>query len=50
MEKLRSLMGIKDQVRLGVKNDLKKLKELGVQNLVVFSGKSKGRSMLLLVN
>lgn len=39
---LRSLMGIKDQVRLGVKNDLKKLKELGVQNLVVLSGDNQG--------
>ncbi|GEK91150.1 heavy metal translocating P-type ATPase [Alkalibacterium kapii] len=36
------LMGIRDQVRQGVKQDLLKLKELGVKNLVVLSGDNQG--------
>jgi len=39
---LRVLMGIRDQVRPGVKHDLKKLKDLGVKNLVVLSGDNQG--------
>lgn len=39
---LKALIGIRDQVRLGVKEDLKKLKDLGVKNLVVLSGDNQG--------
>lgn len=39
---LKALMGIRDQVRPGVKEDLKKLKDLGVKNLVVLSGDNQG--------
>lgn len=39
---LKVLMGIRDQIRLGVKEDLQKLKELGVKNLVVLSGDNQG--------
>lgn len=35
---LKILMGVRDQIRPGVKEDLKKLKDLGVKNLVVLSG------------
>lgn len=35
---LKVLMGIRDQIRPGVKEVLKKLKKLGVKNLVVLSG------------
>lgn len=35
---LQLLLGIRDQVRPGVKTDLQKLKQLGVKNLVVLSG------------
>lgn len=35
---LKVLMGVRDQIRPGVKEDLKKLKDLGVKNLVVLSG------------
>ncbi len=35
---LKALMGIRDQVRPGVKEDLAKIKKLGVKNLVVLSG------------
>lgn len=35
---LKALMGIRDQIRPGVKEDLQKLKRLGVKNLVVLSG------------
>src|SRR5690625_1501329 len=40
--KLEVLMGIRDQVRKGVKDDLQKLKDLGVKNLVVLSGDNQG--------
>lgn len=40
--KLQALLGIRDQIRPGVKKDLQKLKELGVQNLVVLSGDNQG--------
>src|SRR5699024_2780123 len=39
---LKALMGIRDQIRPGVKDDLKKLKKLGVKNLVVLSGDNQG--------
>ncbi|WP_033827376.1 heavy metal translocating P-type ATPase [Bacillus andreraoultii] len=39
---LKVLMGIRDQVRPGVKKDLQKLKALGVKNLVVLSGDNQG--------
>lgn len=39
---LKALLGIRDQIRPGVKNDLKKLKKLGVKNLVVLSGDNQG--------
>jgi len=39
---LKVLMGIRDQVRSGVKQDLQNLKELGVKNLVVLSGDNQG--------
>ncbi|HHX13069.1 MAG TPA: HAD-IC family P-type ATPase, partial [Clostridiales bacterium] len=39
---LKVLMGIRDQIRPGVKNDLQKLKKLGVKNLVVLSGDNQG--------
>lgn len=35
---LKMLMGIRDQIRPGVKENLQKLKKLGVKNLVVLSG------------
>lgn len=39
---LEILMGIRDQIRPGVKNDLAKLKTLGVKKLVVLSGDNQG--------
>ncbi len=39
---LKVLMGIRDQIRPGVKEDLQKLKRLGVKNLVVLSGDNQG--------
>lgn len=39
---LRMLMGIRDQIRPGVKEDLRRLKELGVKHLVVLSGDNQG--------
>jgi Cd2+/Zn2+-exporting ATPase len=39
---LKVLMGIKDQIRPGVKEDLKALKKLGVNNLVMLSGDNQG--------
>lgn len=39
---LNVLMGIRDQIRPGVKQDLQKLKKLGVKNLVVLSGDNQG--------
>lgn len=39
---LKVLMGIRDQIREGVKEDLQKLKKLGVKNLVVLSGDNQG--------
>lgn len=39
---LKVLMGIRDQIRPGVKQDLQRLKKLGVKNLVVASGDNQG--------
>jgi Cd2+/Zn2+-exporting ATPase len=39
---LKVLMGIKDQIRPRVKEDLQKLKKLGVKNLVMVSGDNQG--------
>lgn len=39
---LKALLGIRDQIRPGVKSDLKRLKKLGVKNLVVLSGDNQG--------
>lgn len=39
---VKVLMGIRDQIRPGVKADLQKLKRLGVKNLVVLSGDNQG--------
>ncbi|MGE4271472.1 MAG: heavy metal translocating P-type ATPase [Desulfitobacterium sp.] len=39
---LKALMGIRDRIRPGVKEDLQKLKKLGVKNLVVLSGDNQG--------
>ena len=39
---LVSLMGIRDQIRPGVKEGLQKLKALGVKNLIVLSGDNQG--------
>ncbi|NLC05417.1 MAG: heavy metal translocating P-type ATPase [Erysipelothrix sp.] len=36
--KVRALFGIKDQIRPHIKEDLEKIKKLGVKNLVVLSG------------
>ncbi|WP_028274795.1 heavy metal translocating P-type ATPase [Atopococcus tabaci] len=39
---LKILMGIRDQIRPGVKQDLQELKNLGVKDLVVLSGDNQG--------
>ena len=39
---LRVLMGVRDQIRPGVKEDLLKLKKLGVKNIVMLSGDNQG--------
>src|SRR5699024_508160 len=39
---LKALMGIRDQIRPGVKDDLQALKKLGVKNLIVLSGDNQG--------
>ncbi|MBA2133676.1 heavy metal translocating P-type ATPase [Capillibacterium thermochitinicola] len=39
---LKVLMGVRDQIRPGVKGDLRKLKKLGVKNLVMLSGDNQG--------
>lgn len=40
--KLEILMGVRDQIRPGVKEHLLKLKKLGVKNLVMLSGDNQG--------
>src|SRR5690625_5013625 len=39
---LKILMGIRDQVRSGIKEELQNMKKLGVENLVVLSGDNQG--------
>ncbi|MBA5729234.1 heavy metal translocating P-type ATPase [Aerococcaceae bacterium INB8] len=39
---VKSVMGIRDQIRPGVKQDLQKLKDFGVKNLVMLSGDNQG--------
>ena len=39
---LRILMGIRDQIRAGVKAELERLKNLGVKNLIMLSGDNQG--------
>lgn len=39
---LKVLMGIRDKIRPGVKEDLQKLKKLGVKKLIVLSGDNQG--------
>lgn len=39
---LRALVGIRDQIRPGVKEDLKRLKRMGVKHLVLLSGDNQG--------
>ena len=41
-DELKALIGIRDQIRPGVKADLRRLKQLGVKNLVVLSGDHQG--------
>lgn len=44
---IKALMGIKDQIRKGVKEDLLKLKSLGIKNLIMLSGDNQVPSMSL---
>jgi len=39
---LKALTGIRDQIRPGVKEDLTRLKKLGVKNLILLSGDNQG--------
>lgn len=39
---LHALVGIRDQIRPGVKDDLARLKKMGVKNLVLLSGDNQG--------
>lgn len=39
---LQAILGIRDQIRPGVKEDLQRLRSLGVRNLVLLSGDSQG--------
>ena len=39
---LKILMGVRDKIRPGVKEDLQRLKRLGVKNLVMLSGDNQG--------
>ena len=39
---LKALMGIRDQIRPGIKRDLQAMKALGVKNLIVLSGDNQG--------
>lgn len=39
---LKALMGIRDQIRPGMKQDLQAMKALGVKNLIVLSGDNQG--------
>jgi len=39
---LKALIGIRDQIRPGVKEEISKLKRMGVRNLIVLSGDNQG--------
>ncbi len=39
---LKVMMGVRDQIRSGVKEDLEKLKALGIKKLVILSGDNQG--------
>jgi len=39
---LKILMGVRDQIRPGVKEDLQKLRKLGVKNIIMLSGDNQG--------
>lgn len=39
---LKLMMGIRDQIRRGIKEDLQKLKKLGARNLIMLSGDNQG--------
>src|SRR5699024_12474060 len=39
---LKIIMGIRDQIRRGIKDDLARLRSLGVKNLIVLSGDNQG--------
>lgn len=39
---LKVIMGVRDQIRPGVKENIQKLKDLGVKNLVMLSGDNQG--------
>ena len=39
---LKILMGVRDQIRPGVKEDLQRLRKLGVKNLIMLSGDNQG--------
>lgn len=40
--KLKLLIGIRDQIRFGVKKELNRLKKMGVKNLIMLSGDNQG--------
>ncbi len=40
--KLKILMGIKDKIRPGIKEELKDLRALGIKNLIILSGDNQG--------
>jgi len=40
--KLKLLIGIRDQIRSGVKKELSRLKKMGVKNLIMLSGDNQG--------
>ena len=40
--KVKVLMGVRDQIREGAKEDLQKLKDIGVDNLIMLSGDNQG--------
>ena len=41
-KELRIMMGVRDQIRKGAKEDLQKLRKLGIKNLVMLSGDNQG--------
>src|SRR5690554_2135464 len=41
-KKIVSLMGIRDEIRPGLKKDLERIKKMGVKNLIVLSGDNQG--------